>query len=52
MRIDESILENPFTLEELHDSITIFDDIEHFPDKEIRKELERVRDSCCECWTT
>ena len=46
MRIDESILENPFTLEELHDSICIFDDIEHFPDKEIRKELERVRDSC------
>ena len=45
IRIDESILENPITLEELHDSITIFDDIEHFPDKEIRKELERVRDS-------
>ena len=45
MRIDESILDNPIALEELHDSITIFDDIEHFTDKEIRKELERLRDS-------
>ena len=46
MRIDESILDNPISLDELHDSVCIFDDIEHFPDKEIRNELERLRDSC------
>ena len=46
MRIDETILDNPISLDELHDSVCIFDDIEHFPDKEIRNELERLRDSC------
>lgn len=46
MRIDEDILENPIDLDELHDSVCIFDDIQHFTDKYIVKELERIRDSC------
>lgn len=45
IRIDDSILDNPMTLNELHDSLCIFDDIEHFSDKYIREELERLRDS-------
>jgi hypothetical protein len=46
IRIDDSILENPIQLEELQDSLCIFDDIHHFTDKHIREELERIRDSC------
>lgn len=46
IRIDDSILDNPIQLNELHDSCCIFDDIEHFADKDIRAELERLRDSC------
>lgn len=45
IRIDDSILENPIDLHELHDSVCIFDDIEHFNDKEIVSELERIRNS-------
>jgi len=45
IRIDDEILENPIELDELHDSICIFDDIQHYTDKHIRAELERIRDS-------
>ena len=45
IRVDESILTDPIDLDELKDSICIFDDIEHFPDKNIRGEVERLRDS-------
>lgn len=45
IRIDESILDNPIDLSELHDSVCIFDDIEHFTDKYIVAELERLRNS-------
>ena len=43
MRVDESILDDPIDLSELHDSLCIFDDIEHFTDKYIVQELERIR---------
>ncbi len=46
IRIDDTILNEPIELDELHDSICIFDDIEHFTDPYIIKELERLRDSC------
>lgn len=45
MRIDEEILDDPIHLDELHDSLCIFDDIAHFSDKEIKKEIYRLRDS-------
>lgn len=44
IRIDESLLDNPISLEELHDSLTIFDDILAVTDKDIQKELCRIRD--------
>lgn len=45
IRIDEdNILNNPIALEEFHDSLTIFDDILACKDKEIVKELSRLRD--------
>ena len=47
MRIDEDILENPFTLKELSAKskpcLAIFDDIEDFESKKINKEIERFR---------
>ena len=47
IRIDEEILENPIDLkEEMSKSLVIFDDIEHFNDKDIVKELESIRNSC------
>jgi len=46
IRIDESILDEPISLDELHDSLCIFDDCEHFTDKAIVAELERLRNCC------
>lgn len=46
IRIDDSLLENPMTLEELHDALVIFDDIHVVPDKELRNELCHIRDKC------
>ena len=47
IRIDEEMLENPIDLkEELRNSLVIFDDIEHYNDKDIKKELEDIRDAC------
>lgn len=45
IRIDDSILEEPIELDELHDSVCIFDDIQHFSDKHILMELERLQNS-------
>jgi hypothetical protein len=45
IRVDDSILDDPIDLKELHDSVCIFDDIEHFTDKHIVSELERIRNS-------
>ena len=44
IRIDDSILENPIKLEELHDSLAIFDDIMAVSDKELRNEVCKIRD--------
>lgn len=44
IRIDDSILDNPIKLEELHDSLCIFDDILAIPDKEHRNEICKLRD--------
>ena len=49
IRIDESILEDPIEVDELKDSFVIFDDIEHFSNKSIVKELERLRNSIFNC---
>lgn len=46
IRIDENILDDPIALGELHDSCTIFDDIEAHENKDIVKELENLRDRC------
>lgn len=42
LNIDEDILDDPIELEELKNSLTIFDDC-HFTDKEISKEIEALQ---------
>ena len=42
--IDEDLLDEPLTLNELEDSLIIFDDVEYSTNKEIDKELDRIRD--------
>ena len=42
----ESCLEEPFSLEEFHDKLCIFDDIAAFPDKKLVKELEKFAVKC------
>lgn len=44
IRCDESILDDPIDLPELHDSLVIFDDIDRFPSKELCEELNLLRD--------
>ena len=44
IKLDESIYQDPFTLEDLRDSLIIYDDIEYIKDKEINLELDRLRD--------
>lgn len=41
---DDSILDNPISLEELKDTLCIFDDINSFPNKDITDELNYLRD--------
>jgi len=43
---DESILENPIDLEELADTLCVFDDIDSFANPAISKELNLLRDKC------
>ena len=42
--IDEDLLIDPLTLNELEDSLVIFDDVEYSTNKDIDKELDRIRD--------
>jgi len=48
VKIDDDIHINPYTLTEISSNtkptLTIFDDIEDFPNKKINKEIERLRD--------
>lgn len=46
IRCDEELLEDPIDIEDMHDSLCIFDDINSFPDKKIGKELNDIRDKC------
>jgi len=45
IRIDNTLIEDPITIDELHDSLVIFDDIEHFSNRYLLKELEILRNS-------
>ena len=42
--IDEDLLDDPITLNELEDCLVVFDDVEYNSVKEIDKELDRIRD--------
>lgn len=42
--LDDELLEDPLTLEELENSLVIFDDVEYTPNKDISNELDRIRD--------
>lgn len=42
--LNEELLEDPIELEELKNSLVIFDDIEYTPNKHIGIELDRIRD--------
>lgn len=44
VKLDEELLYEPITLDEIRDSIVIFDDIEGVPNKKIMNELDRLRD--------
>ncbi len=46
IRIDETIIDDPIGLGELHDSCAIFDDIEAHEDRDIVSEMENLRDRC------
>ena len=46
IRIDESLLDDPMDIQELSNSLVIFDDAEAFSDKDILNELERIRNAC------
>jgi hypothetical protein len=42
--IDEDLLKEPITLNELEKSLVIYDDVEYSTNKDIDKELDRIRD--------
>ena len=42
--IDEELIVEPITLEELRNTLVIFDDVEHCHIKDVDKELDRIRD--------
>lgn len=46
LKIDESILEDPIGLDELHDKLVIFDDVEGFSNPKIVKALELLSKQC------
>jgi hypothetical protein len=46
IKIDEEMIEKPIELEELHNSIVLFDDIDSFTDPQIKKSVARLRDEC------
>jgi len=44
MPIDEELINDPINLDELNNSLVVFDDIEGNPDKKINAEMDRLRD--------
>jgi adenylate kinase family enzyme len=44
MLLNEELIEDPIELEEIRDSLVIFDDIEYCTNKKISEELDRLRD--------
>jgi len=46
IRLDETLLEDPLKMEELHDSCAIFDDIGASDNKDVIYDLEALRDQC------
>lgn len=44
IELNDELLEDPITLDELKNSLVIFDDVEYTPNKEIGVELDRIRD--------
>jgi hypothetical protein len=44
IELNNELLDDPLTLDELSDSLVIFDDIEYTPNKQIGIELDRIRD--------
>ena len=42
--INEDLLEDPITLNEMEDSLIVFDDVEYSSNKQIDNELDRIRD--------
>jgi Cdc6-like AAA superfamily ATPase len=47
--LDESLIEDPIGLEELSDSVCIFDDIDVIPDKKIREAVYKLLNMILEC---
>lgn len=46
IKLNESILTNPISLDELKNSICIFDDIETIPDNKIRANVSNLKEQC------
>lgn len=44
IELNEDIYNDPFTLDDLRNSLVVFDDTEYIKDKEINTELDRLRD--------
>ena len=44
IELDESLIEDPIELSELHDSLVIFDDIDSLTNKDVRKAVNELRD--------
>jgi hypothetical protein len=42
--LDEELYTDPFTLDDIRDTLIIYDDVEYIKDKEINNELDRLRD--------
>ena len=48
MRIDETLIEDPIELDELHDSLVIFDDVSenHFSNRSLAQAIQDIRNQC------
>ena len=42
--LDEGLIEDPMTVDEFKNSLVVFDDIKSIVDKNVKKEVERIRD--------
>lgn len=49
VELNEDILEEPIDLEELSNSLCIFDDVDTIPEKPIRDEVKRIQEDLLEC---